>query len=192
MENKTEKTLLVCKACGYKIKSRNLKNVCPACGVDKKFFEPFNDNISPLRRKILELHLHPIVVHFSVAISIFLFFAILTSFFTSGKVINALYGTSIVMSIALPFFVAAGLVSGIIDGVARFKKVKRPMLLNKIYLSTCFFLLAIAILALIQVFAFDILSINIVLLVLCFAAAICGTMLGKLGGYLADAILPGK
>ena len=88
-KNKTEKTLLVCKACGYKIKSRNLKNVCPACGVDKKFFEPLNDNISPLRRKILELHLHPIVVHFSVAISIFLFFAVLTSFFTSGKVINA-------------------------------------------------------------------------------------------------------
>ena len=192
MENKTEKTMLVCKACGYKIKSRNLKNVCPACGVDKKFFEPFSDNISPVRRKVLEFHLHPIVVHFSVAISIFLFFAVIISFFTSGKVFNALYGTSAVMSVTLPFFVAAGIVSGIIDGVARFKKVKRPMLLNKIYLSTCFFLLAIAILALIQVFAFDILIINIVLLVLCFASAICGTMLGKLGGYLTNAILPGK
>ena len=192
MENKTESTLLVCKACGYKIKSGNLKNVCPACGVDKKFFEPFNDNISPVRRKVLELHLHPIVVHFSVAVSIFLFLAIFLSFFTSGKVFDALYGTSAVMSIALPFFVAAGLVSGIIDGIARFKKLKRPMLLSKIYLSTCFFLLTIAILVLIQVFAFDILKINIVLLVLCFASAICGALLGKLGGHLTNAILPGK
>ena len=192
MENKTENTLLVCKACGYKIKSRNLKNVCPACGVDKKFFEPFNDNISPVRRKVLELHLHPILVHFSVAISIFLFFAVFISFFTGGKVIIALYETSVVMSMALPFFVASGLVSGIIDGVARFKKVKRPILLNKIYLSICFFLLTIAILALIQVFAFDILYINIVLLVLCFFSAICGAVLGKLGGNLTDAILPGK
>ncbi len=41
-------------------------------------------------------------------------------------------------------------------------------------------------------FCIDILSINIVLLFLCFASAICGTMLGKLGGYLTDAILPGK
>jgi len=35
MENKTVNTLLVCKGGSYKIKSKNLKNVCPACGVDK-------------------------------------------------------------------------------------------------------------------------------------------------------------
>ncbi len=192
MENKTGNTLLFCKACGYKIKSRNLKNVCPACGVNKKFFEPFDDNISPVRRKILELYLHPIVVHFSVAISIFLFLAVLISFFTSGKVSTALYGTSAVMSVALPFFIAAGIVSGIIDGIARFKKVKRPMLLNKIYLSIFFLILAITIAVLIQLFEFDILYINIILLILCFASAICGALLGKLGGYLTNAILPGK
>jgi len=192
MENKTDNTLLVCKACSYKIKPKNLKTVCPACGVNKKYFEPYNDNISPLRRKVLELHLHPIVVHFSVALSVLLFFAVLISFFTSGKVITALYGASAVMSVVLPFFVAAGLVSGIIDGIARFIKVKRPILLNKIYLSIFFLLLAIAILALIQVFVFDILYINIIVLVLCFASAICGTALGKLGGYLTSAILPGK
>jgi hypothetical protein len=192
MENKTNSDLMVCKACGYRIKSKKLKTACPACGVGKKFFIPFIDNISPLRRKILELHLHPIIVHFSVAISIFLFFAVLISFFTSGKISIALYGTSLVLSIALPFFVAAGLFSGIIDGVTRFKKVKRPTLLNKIYLSVFFLLISVAVLALVQVFKFDILYINILLLILCFASAVCGAALGKLGGNLTDAILPGK
>jgi len=138
MDNIAENNLLVCKACGYKIKSRNLKTVCPACGVDKKFFVPFTDNISQVRRTVLGLHLHPVVVHFSVAISVILFLTILVSFFTGGKVSEALKGTLSVISIVLPFFVAAGLVSGIIDGIARFKKVKRPALLKKIYLSIGF------------------------------------------------------
>ncbi|MBM3700019.1 MAG: hypothetical protein FJW68_03740 [Actinobacteria bacterium] len=192
MENKINSDLMVCKACGYKIKPKKLKTLCPACGVGKKYFEPFNDNISPLRRKILELHLHPIVVHFSVAISVFLFLAVLISFFTSGKVTNTLYGTSAVMSVTLPFFVAAGLVSGIIDGITRFKKIKRPMILNKIYLSIFFLLISVAVLALVQVFKFDIFYINILLLILCFVSAVCGSLLGKLGGRLTDAILPGK
>jgi len=192
MENKINNNLLVCKACGYKTKSKNLRNVCPACGVDKKFFIPFTDNISHIRRSILELHMHPIAVHFSVAMSVFLFLTILVSLFTGGKFSAFLQSASAVISITLPFFIIAGLVSGIIDGVARFKKVKRPMLLNKIYLSAGFLIIAIVILAIIQIYGFDYLYINIILLILCFLSAICATLLGKLGGQLTDAILPGK
>lgn len=192
MEVKKNYDLLVCKACGYKIKSKNLKNICPACGVDKKFFVLFTDNISPIRRSVLELHLHPVIVHFSVAMSIFLFLVILVSVFTAGKVSTVLYGTSTVITIALPFFIIAGLISGIIDGIARFKKIKRPMLLRKIFLSIVFIITAIAILVIVQLFEFDYLYINIILLILCFLSATCGTMLGRLGGRLTDAILPGK
>jgi hypothetical protein len=192
MENVNDNSLLVCKACGYKIKSRNLKTVCPACGVDKKFFVPFTDNISQVRRKVLELHLHPVVVHFSVAISIILFLTILVSFFTGGKVSEALKGTSVVISIVLPFFVAAGFVSGIIDGIARFKKVKRPALLKKIYLSIGFLIFSVAVPVILGLLSFDVLYIKVVLLVLCFFSAIFGTILGKLGGHLTEAILLGK
>jgi len=192
MENITDNQLMVCKACGYKIKSGNLKTVCPACGVDKKFFVPFTDNISKARRTVLELHLHPVVVHFSVAISIILFLTILVSFFTGGQVSEALRGTSLVISIALPFFVAAGLVSGIIDGIARFKKVKRPALLKKIYLSMGFLIFSVALPVILQLLSFDVLYIKVVLLILCFFSAIFGTILGKLGGHLTEAILPGK
>lgn len=192
MENIESNDWVICKACGYRMRYKNLKDVCPACGVNRKFFEPFTDNISQVRRSLLELHVHPIVVHFSVALSVLLFLTIFISIFTGGRVSEALYGTSTVISIVLPFFVLGGLLSGIIDGIARFKKIKRPVLLNKIYLSILFLLLSIAILVIIRIFGYGTLSINILLLILAIFAAGSGTLLGKLGGPLTGAILPGK
>lgn len=192
MEIKQNKEILVCKACGYKIKAEKLKDVCPACGVNKKFFEPFKDNISKKRRYLIELKAHPILVHFPVAVSILLFIILLINIFAGGKISLALSQTAVVLSIVLPFFVIGGTVSGIIDGMVRFKKLKRPLLLTKIYLSICFFALSLAIIIIIQLFGFDELYISVLLIILSLSAAISGTMLGKLGGYLVEAILPGK
>lgn len=189
---KTTDDLLVCKACGYKIKAKKLKTVCPACSVDKKFFQPFNDNISPVRRTLLEFHLHPIVIHFSISFSVLLFISVFVSFFTGGKVSTALYGASLVISLSLPFFVIAGLITGVIDGVIRFKKARRPILLNKIYLSIGFLIISIAIALIIQLFSFEDLYIKTILSVLCFFSAVFSLTLGKLGGRLTDALLPGK
>jgi len=94
MEETKDNDWLICKACGYKIRSKNLKDVCPACGVNKKFFEPFSDNVSQVRS--------------------------------------------------------------------------------------------------ILVFGFDVLYINIITLIFAIFAAVISAILGKLGGHLTEAILPGK
>ena len=94
--------LIICKACGYKILSSRLKKACPACGVSSKYFEPFKDNISTKRRKLLGFHIHPIVVHFSVAASILLVLTIAVGSFIPGEIGNILFGTAAVLSILPP------------------------------------------------------------------------------------------
>ncbi len=56
--------LVRCKACGDVAVSDKIKEVCPACGVPAKMFAPFNSPISLKRRRILDLHTHPVMVHF--------------------------------------------------------------------------------------------------------------------------------
>ncbi|MBN1298445.1 MAG: rubrerythrin [Actinobacteria bacterium] len=184
--------ILVCKACGYKIRAENLKTVCPACGVDKKFFEQFTDKIPPKRRKLLELHLHPVTVHFSVAISVFILAIIIISLFTGGKIAELLNSAIVAMSVALPFFVTGGLISGIFDGILRFKKIKRPALLSKIYISIIFLMAAVAMPVIALTYGLSPFNIKIIILLLSIISAGCGVLLGKLGGHLTEAILPGK
>ena len=50
--------LLRCKPCGYIIKEQDLGQVCP-CGMPKSAFQPYEENISPKRKFILGLYLHP-------------------------------------------------------------------------------------------------------------------------------------
>ena len=40
--------LIRCKACGYVTREGKIKDVCPACGVPAKMFEPYTD---PYRKK---------------------------------------------------------------------------------------------------------------------------------------------
>ena len=65
--------LVICKACGFIMLEEKLGDVCPACGVLKKMFEPHNDRVSEKRRKVLEMHIHPIMVHFSQAFAFSVF-----------------------------------------------------------------------------------------------------------------------
>jgi hypothetical protein len=184
--------LLICKACGYKISSSRLREVCPACGVSSKFFESYKDNISTIRRKFLDFHIHPIMVHFSVATSILLFLIITIGSFLSGEILKIFFGAAAVLSVLLPLFVIAGAASGIIDGILRFKKINRQLLIKKIYLSIGFFISSAALIVLIFIFRLDSFWINLILIVVSFLAASFSLLLGKLGGGLSEAILPGK
>jgi hypothetical protein len=184
--------ILICKACGYKILSSRLKKSCPACGVSSKFFEPYKDNISAKRRTLLDFHIHPIIVHFSVATSILLLIITAAGSFLSGKIGEIFLNSASVLAVLLPLFAIAGAASGVIDGILRFKKVKRPILIKKIYLSIGFFISSSALLVLILIFRFDQAWVNLVLIFLSLAAAFFSIFLGKLGGGLSEAILPGK
>ena len=186
------KELLVCRACGFKISKDKLKSICPACGVSKKYFETYKDNISTRRRKFLDLHIHPIIVHFPVATSVILFLVIAVGSFLPGQTGNILLGAALLLSILLPLFVIGGALSGILDGILRFKKINRTVLFKKIYLSIGFFASSSATIVLLIIFKFTNIYINVLLIILSLASATFSVLLGRLGGSLSEAILPGK
>jgi rubredoxin len=73
------KELIRCKACGYVMEADKLKDVCPACGMSSRVFEPYRERVALNRLFILSLDLHPIAIHLSHIRKIsFLPFVILT------------------------------------------------------------------------------------------------------------------
>jgi hypothetical protein len=59
------KELVRCKPCGYVMEAGKLKDVCPACGMPAKAFEPYRERVAINRLFVLSLDLHPIVIHMS-------------------------------------------------------------------------------------------------------------------------------
>ncbi len=59
--------LLRCKSCGYVAEAGKVGEVCPACGVPRKMMKSWKDPVSPRRRLVLWLDLHPIVDHLTVS-----------------------------------------------------------------------------------------------------------------------------
>lgn len=133
-----------CKACGYITTKDKLKDVCPACGVPAKMFEPYTHTVSLKRRRILDLHTHPVLVHFPQAFALTLCGLSFLVFFIDGKAREAIFSTLLVLSLLLPLTVIFAVITGVLDGKIRFRKVTTPLLKKKIALSIIFFLAALA------------------------------------------------
>ena len=56
--------LVRCKACGFIMQENELREKCPACGAPKTVFEPYTDTVGEKRRRLLDMDLHPMMVHF--------------------------------------------------------------------------------------------------------------------------------
>ncbi len=130
---------LRCSVCGYVMGSDYEGEACPVCGALRAAFESYTDRVSPKRRKFLSLHLHSIVVHFPQAFSVFMLFSAVMFFVLKGRLQGDFYATLKVLSIFLPFSVLAGIVSGIMDGRVRFKRLSTIILKRKI-MAAVFFL----------------------------------------------------
>ena len=79
------KTMIRCKACGYIMEGGKLGDKCPACGAPKTAFEPYTDPMAAPRRKMLNLQLHPIAVHFPITFAVAAFVFSLAILFLSGE-----------------------------------------------------------------------------------------------------------
>lgn len=130
--------LIKCKACGYVTEEGKIKDVCPACGVPAKMFEPYQDPVTEKRRRILKLHIHPIVVHFPQSFAFTLFVLAVLSFVAPPQINEVLHYTMQVLSLVLPFTLILALLTGLIDGKTRFHKVTTPFLKKKIILGSSF------------------------------------------------------
>ena len=182
-----DEELVRCRPCGYVMKASDLGDVCPACGLPRNVFEPYRERVSPNRLFILALDIHPIAIHLSqtfVALTpvLIIFHFIFPNF--QEVIVQSVINFSIFM---LPLSLIASTISGIIDGITRFKTLRTPMLKSKIIFSSL-----ILILSFIQLFTYTSGDYNWVTVLICLGEFACAVKLGLLGKGLLDVILPGK
>lgn len=183
--------LMRCKACGFVTDRGKIKDVCPACGVPAKMLEPYTHPISLKRRSILDLHTHPVFVHFPQAFAFTLLLLSLAAFFLPANIQNIIATTIKVQTVLLPFFLIGAIATGFADGNLRFRRVDTPLLKKKIILGLIFFVVAV-VMAVLALRGLPLMSAtHAVFTGLALIISLCGALLGRIGGTLLDAKFPG-
>jgi hypothetical protein len=168
------------------MKESDLGDVCPACGLPRNVFEPYRERVSPNRLLLLSLDIHPIAIHLSqtfVALTpVLIIFHLVFPHFHE-IIIHSVINFSV---FALPFSLILSFISGLVDGITRFKTLRTPLLKSKIIFSS-----SILILASIQLIIFTPSVYSWITILLSLASLGCAVKLGLLGKHLIDVILPG-
>jgi rubredoxin len=139
------KQYVKCKACGYIMEASKVRAVCPACGVPAKLFEPYEERIDEKRKRLLDLHIHPIVVHLPQAFAVTLVaLSAGLAILADGSLRTILYNSTQVLAILLPLAVAAAFAAGALDGKTRFRKLTTPLLIRKMVIGAIFFATSLA------------------------------------------------
>ena len=185
------KELVICKSCGYVMARGALRDKCPACGVAAKMFEPYTDRMSPSRRRILVLDLHPILVHFVQAFAFSIPLLCLAALVHVPRVQVLILSTITVLGVALPAVVLGSFLAGMLDGKIRFRRVTTPLLKRKMLFGLALLLLSCQILTLILLGDLTDTAVITGLLALSAAAAGCSAYLGVLGVRLLNSAFPG-
>lgn len=164
-----------------------LKDVCPACGMPAKAFEPYRERVALNRLFILSLDLHPIAIHLSqtfvILIPLMIFSLKLFPGFQDEMFLNVLRFSLIVF----PFTLVAAIATGVLDGLFRFRTLTPPILRLKIILSSI-----IIVLAALMFFAARNDNYGIITILLSLGCLFCAVRLGLLGKKLINVILPGS
>jgi len=181
-----DEELVRCRPCGYVMKESELGDVCPACGLPRNVFEPYRERVSANRLFILGLDIHPIAIHLSQT------FVALTPLLIIFHLVFPDFQEVIVHSVinfavfALPLSLILSFISGIVDGITRFKTLRTPLLKSKIIYSILILTTAFA-----QLILFTPNVYYWYTIVLSFISLAFAVRLGLLGKHLIDVILPG-
>lgn len=181
------KELVRCKPCGYVMEAGKLKDVCPACGMPAKAFEPYRERVALNRLFVLSLDMHPIAIHLSqtfvILIPLMIFSTMLFPEWNRDIFMNVLK-----FSIYLfPLTLIAAIITGVIDGLFRFKTLTPPILRLKIILSSIIIILAGT-----MFFVAKDGNYGLFTIILSLGCLFCAVRLGLLGKHLIDVILPGS
>ena len=180
------KELVRCRPCGFVMEADKLGDVCPACGLPRKVFEPYRERVSRNRLTMLNLDLHPIAIHLSQTLVITIpVFALLRTYF-SGFQTEIITNVLTFALFVFPFTLMLAIITGIIDGLTRFKTLATPLLRVKIIFS-----LIILTLAVIMFFVAMDEKNYIPTIVLSILSLGSGVQLGLWGKKLINVILPG-
>ena len=181
------KELVRCRPCGFVIEADKLGDVCPACGMPRKVFEPYRERVSRNRLVLLNFDLHPIAIHLSQAlvIGIPILAIIMTAFkqFHPEIVKNVLIFSVFIF----PFTLVLAIITGIIDGLTRFKTLSTPILRVKIIFSLIILTLSLA-----MFFTTLHLKLYVLTIILSILSLGAGFQLGLWGKKLINVILPGS
>jgi len=181
------KELVRCRPCGFVMEAGKLGDVCPACGMPRKVFEPYRERVSRNRLTVLNFDLHPIAIHLSQALVIAIpFLVIMTNLFKQFQ--PEILKSVLVFSVFIfPFTLVLAIITGIIDGLTRFKTLSTPILRVKIIFSLIILSLSVALFFIAPQANLYILTIIISILSLG-----AGFQLGLWGKKLINVILPGS
>ncbi|MBN1534035.1 MAG: hypothetical protein JXA20_15300 [Spirochaetes bacterium] len=179
-----------CKACGLIINESKIKDLCPACGVPKITFEPYTERVSLNRKRLLDLHMHPIMVHIPQALISLLPLMVAGHILLPERYGIAFLHTATVLSALLPVSAAATVVSGMLDGRIRFKKITTPYLKQKMLIGGIMLLMTVgmAAIAVTSGFVGFYVPLYLGLNALCL---LCQYLLGTIGVQLMFSVLPG-
>ena len=181
------KELVRCRPCGFVIEADKLGDVCPACGMPRKVFEPYSERVSRNRLVLLNFDLHPIAIHLSQALVIAIpLLAIVTNLFKQFQP-DILKNVLIFSVFVFPFTLILAILTGIVDGLTRFKTLATPILRVKIIFSLIILSLSVALFFIAPQGTLFVLT--IVLSILALGA---GFQLGLWGKKLINVILPGS
>jgi hypothetical protein len=181
------KELVRCRPCGFVIEADKLGEVCPACGLPRKVFEPYRERVSRNRLVLLNFDLHPIAIHLSQALVIAIpILIIVTNLFKQFQP-EVLKNVLIFSVFVFPFTLVLAIVTGVIDGLTRFKTLATPILRVKIIFSLIILSLSVALFFIAPQGNLYLLSIALSILSLG-----AGFRLGLWGKKLINVILPGS
>jgi hypothetical protein len=183
--------LVICKSCGFIMEKSKLRDKCPACGIPAKMFEPYVEKMSPRRKLILSLDLHPVLVHFPQAFIITLFVLSLFALATHGNLRITIVAAITVLGIVLPIVIIGAFFAGIVDGKVRFRRLTTPILKQKTVLGALFFLFSCGIFGVVASQQMGSSASIIVVALLCLPAIVCASLLGLLGTSIINAKFPG-
>jgi len=182
--------LVRCRPCGYVMPKDKLGRACPACGAKAAAFEAYVDRVSARRRMILNLDLHPILVHapqtFAALLPGLVAVAMLFPAFYPAE-LGAVIGFS---ALILPPGVAGAIASGLIDGKVKLKRFSPPLLVQRIIAGAGLLIVSGANAALVLVAGLGAEAMPW-LLGLGVASLVCAVVLGHTGKKLILPILPG-
>lgn len=190
LENIDEE-LVRCRPCGYVMKKSELDKlgVCPACGLPYTVFEPYREKVSPKRLFILDLDIHPIAIHLSQTFVALIPILMLFHYIFPSVLAEMMENVVVFSVYAFPLTLVLSFISGIIDGLTRFKTLDTPLLKWKIYYG-----IAILVISILLVLSFTYLpkeKFGFVDIILSLGAFFCAVKLGMMGKKLLNVILPG-
>lgn len=183
-------SLVRCKACNYIIQERKLGEVCPACGFRRSVFEPYEDKVSPRRRFLLNLDLHPILVHFPQTFASILPPLILANLLFPSFYARELAAVTSFMALLLPLTTVGAFASGLFDARIKLKRLGPPALIRKIAAGSALLLFSAVggLIVALQGFAPET---RLYVLLLSLASLACAVLLGMMGKKLIPTVLPG-